>query len=44
MTSWSADRAGRAIGQETSIYIAQMDRAIEVAEIQYPKEDGWCHM
>ena len=25
-------------------FIAQMARAIEMAEIKYPKEDGWCHI
>ena len=25
-------------------FIAQMHRAIEIAEIKYPKEDGWCHV
>ena len=25
-------------------FIAQMARAIEMAEIKYPKEDGWCHV
>ena len=25
-------------------FIAQMHRAIEIAEIKYPKEGGWCHV
>ena len=25
-------------------FVAQMHRAIEMAEIKYPKEEGWCHV
>ena len=25
-------------------FVAQMHRAIEIAEIKYPKEEGWCHV
>ena len=25
-------------------FVAQMHRAIKIAEIKYPKEEGWCHV
>ena len=31
-------------GESKDRFIAQMHRAIEIAEIKYPKEDGWRHV